>query len=57
MIVLNRAIRVDDAAGRITIEPDRRHLEALLRELDLGTAKAAPTPRVKRTPKEQHEAQ
>ena len=48
MVVLNRLICYDKATGKVTYEADPRHVEALVRELSLETAKSAKTPAEKK---------
>lgn len=49
--VLNRLIRVGKHNGRqaVFLEPDRRHVDLLIRELGLETAKGVDTPHVKKS--------
>ena len=48
---LNRLIRVGKHNGRqaVFLEPDRRHVDLLIRELGLETAKGVDTPDVKKS--------
>ena len=47
MHVLNRTVTINDEQYRIELEPDRKHVELLIKELGLQQAHAAPTPRAK----------
>ena len=48
MVVLNRLICYEPETGKVTYEADPRHVEALVRELNLETAKAVRTPAEKK---------
>ena len=55
LCILNRAVTFDDEHKRITLEADRKHLDQVLRDLELVEAKTVLTPRVKHTLKEQQD--
>ncbi|CAE7710011.1 unnamed protein product [Symbiodinium necroappetens] len=48
MVVLNRLICYEPETGKVTYEADPRHVEALVRELSLETAKAVRLPAEKK---------
>jgi len=45
--ILNRIVYVDDTLQRLELEADRKHVDTLLKELNLETAKCVSTPRTK----------